>query len=222
VSTNPTFHGGPIGTHLPAGKPRRYVLYDRETIWGPNTRTLFFVDCMKTAFGTKKDKSFTNMAQNGSLGYPLEFDVAYISVYPIAGSDEYLETYDRFAKSQAVFTFVTGSNTVYDARPMALMNVKSIEDRWYRDRITNEQCYVTIEDGKVVVNKLKPIKEFPLEGLFADRGSPRFMNAMTPERQARHIVSTESFHAEIINPNPDPNQKGFDVYVCLEGMLYCP
>lgn len=166
-----------------------------------------------------KDRSFTNMMCSASLGYPLSMEVVAISIYPIDGSDEYLSRYDRFVKSYSVFQFILGQNEVFTTIPLALMSVRSPEERIYRDRVTNEMCYVAVEDGKLVVNKYKPLAEAPLEGLFADRGAPRFINVLTSDKRPRYIDSTMMFNAEI-EDNPPADAKPLDIYCCLEGLLH--
>jgi hypothetical protein len=204
----------------PPPSSRRYIIYDREQVWsGGNQSTRFFNNNRQTWDGRPKDLSFTNMICGASLGYPYSMEVVAISLYPVEGDEEYLSRYDRFTKSYSVFKFILGQNEVFTTVPLALMSVRSMEERIYRDRITNEMCYVAVEDGKLVVNKYKPLAEAPLEGLFADRGAPRFVNVLTSDKRPRFINSTMMFNAEI-EDHPPADAKPLDLYCCLEGLLH--
>lgn len=207
-------------TSLPKPTSRRYVLYDRDQVWGKESSTRFFLDNHHTSDGRQKDRSFTNMLQAGCLGYPLTFEVAFLSIYPVdAGDDRYLERYERFSKSYSIYKFLLGQMEEFVSIPIALMNVRSVEERIYRDRVTNEMCYVSVEDGKLVVNKYKFLAEAPLEGLFADKGAPRFVSTLTPDKRPRYLESTKMFCAEISGEKPE-GAEPLDIYLCIEGMLH--
>lgn len=212
------FNGQRIEPPPPSRWGMRYVLYDREPVGLTQNSCEFFTQIRETYDGRPKTSAFTNMTQCGQLGVPVSMALSSIAVYPVAGDDQYLEDFDKFAKSDAVLRFVAGMNTVVLSKPMALMGVVAVAERFYRDSVTGEACYVSIEDGTLSVQKVTPVKEFPLEGLFADRGSPRYTSLLTPNGDMRYLDSCDAFRAEIAWRSAKP----IDVYVCLDGILFAP
>lgn len=207
----------------PILRPLRTRLYDREQVWGGIMRVGFFMDNHRTADGRLKDKSFTNMTQSGSLGYPLEFDLVQLSISPCSGDPEYAKTYEQFINSDYVFKWYFGAQVQWFERPISLMNIRGPATETFLDKETKKAYRLSIIKGKLTPVEVGDarIPEMTTPDDLGSKLLTRFIDATTPQREARRVHSTESFHGEI-NRGTGPQGPMIDVYVCMDGILYTP
>lgn len=204
----------------PVLRPVRTRMYDREQVWGGHKRVQFFVDNRRTADGRLKDETFTNMWQSGQLGYPLIFDVASISISPLSSEPEYVDIYEKFIYSDYVLRWVFGAQTPWAEQPISLLRVRGPVDGIFFDKKTGKGYRVVVKDGKLEAVEVKNAEQTKM--LVPDLGSrliTRYMDMTTPDRKARRIESTESFHGQIFRED-GPSGKPIDVYLCMDGILY--
>lgn len=202
----------------PVLRPVRTRLYDREQVWGGITRTQFFCDNMKTADGRQKDETFTNMTQSGQLGYPLEFDAVAVAIYPVAGDESYAKIYSEFIFSDYVLKWFFGSQTLWLQEPISTLKVSGPMSDVFIDKKNGKPYRLTVRDGKAV-----PVEVEKYEATIIDKLNhrliTRYMNLTTPDRKARRISSTESFHGDVVR-GTGPVGPPIDVYMGIEGILY--
>ena len=214
-----------IGTppQMPVLRPLREHVYDREPVWGPMKESLFFVDNRDTSDGRKKDVSFTNMWQCGQLGFPLEFDLTFLSIRPVRSDLPYVEQYERFVWSSSVFSWFFGCQTKVLEMPVTGMSIRGPLDQRLRDPVTGKLYRLTVQNGVVVpVETESDGVPTPPESGLLHRLITRYVNMTVPDRKARRITSTESFKGEIKNYDRGEQGTGkdIDVYVCMEGIFY--
>lgn len=214
--------GGPPRT--PVLRPIRQSMYDREPVSGPYRKSIFFVDCMKTQDGRSKDKTFTNMTQNGQLGLPLEFDMFSIGLYPVAANEEYLEAFHLFMHSSAVLEWYFGASTRWLQQAISTMPSRAPGNYYVADEKTGLLYRVTVRDGKLTAVPIEnwykewETTKFLFDPMLKSRIPSKFVNMTTPDKKPRHIHSNESFRADIeTSENIGPE---FDLYVAMEGVLY--
>jgi hypothetical protein len=204
-----------VPPQTPVLKGLRQKLYDRERIVGgrlPGAQ--FFVDCRKTADGRVKDQSFTNLWQSGQLGYPLEYDLVTVGVYPVSGDPEYTERYNRFASSDAVLRWFFGANVPWLTIPLALMKRSPVAESFIRDEATGEPYRIVVRNGAVTAEKLTSPVRMDHETVV------RVANMTSLDKKMRRISSTESFRVEIATPDRD-GPYDMDVFVAMDGIYWC-
>ena len=205
----------------PILKPVRTRLYDREPVWGGIIRTEFFTDIRRTGDGRMKNECFTNLTQSGQLGHPLLFDLMALSISPVAGDDEYAETYWKFINSDYVLRWYFGQMSKFEAQPIALMRTRHPTGEILIDKITKKPYRLTVRNGKAVPVEVDQydVPQMDVGERRSERLQTRYIDVTTPDRKPLRIESTESFRGELYR-DTGPFGSPIDVYLCMDGILY--
>lgn len=210
--------GSPPGPIL---KPVRTRLYDREQVWGGIIRTEFFTDSRRTGDGRVKNDCFTNLTQSGMLGTPLMFDLMALSISPVAGDDEYAETYWKFINSDYVLRWYFGQMSKFTAQPIALMRTRHPTGEILIDKITKKPYRLTVRNGKAVPVEVDQydVPQMDVGERRSERLQTRYIDVTTPDRKPQRIESTTLFRGELYR-DTGPCGPPIDVYLCMDGILY--
>jgi len=164
-----------VGTppQTPVLRPLRQPMYDSEKfVDGQTTKRALFSDVKKFADGTEKTECDTNMTQNSSLGYPLEFDlVGFLGELERGATRE--QSNDIYNK--VVFKWFFGQNVP-----------------WLRVKLTKIPEGIG-PSGSVATGAA-------VEASIISNGwgvVTNFYNFTTPDRKARRVSSTESFRNDL-------------------------
>lgn len=163
-----------VGTppQTPVLRPLRQPLYDSEKfVDGETTKRSLFSDVKKFSDGSEKTECDTNMTQNSSLGYPLEFDLVGFLVELERGAtrEQHNDIYNK-----VVFKWFFGQNVP-----------------WLRVKLTK------LPEG---IGPAGSVGTGGAEVSIISNGwgvVTNFYNFTTPDRKARRISSTESFRNDM-------------------------
>jgi hypothetical protein len=167
-----------VGTppQTPVLRPLRQPLYDTEKLAnGQTLKAQLFVDNKKFADGTPKSECDTNMTQSGQLGYPLEFDLVGFLTELERGTTR---TQSNDIYNKVVFKWFFGQNVP-----------------WLRIKLTKMPEGIGAT-GSVAIDG----NAAATEASIISNGwgvVTNFYNFTTPDRKARRISSTESFHNDM-------------------------
>lgn len=161
---------------VPVLRPLRHPLYD--TLIVPESGVLaegrgdLFVDCPWFPDHTPKTEHDSNLTQNGSLGYPLEYDLSHfeIQVEKFAHPDDV-----RRVLRGLVFKWIRGSNVP-----------------WLRVTLSGFEPYYGAE-----TDQAKVLAAWPGEAVWLRHRH----DAKTPDGEPQRIHSTESFRVEAVSRN---------------------
>lgn len=167
-----------VGTppQTPVLRPLRQPLYDTEKLTdGQTLQASLFVDNKKFADGTPKLECDTNMTQSGQLGYPLEFDLVGFLVELQLGATR-LQFNDIYNK--VVFKWFFGQNV-----PWLRIKLTKMPQGIGPSGSVSIDGNATAAEASIITNGWGVVTNF--------------YNFTTPDRKARRISSTESFHNDM-------------------------
>lgn len=159
----------------------------------------FFVDHRRFADGTAKTEADTNMTQDGTLGYPTEFDLRWLELH----FEEYPDSYTaRTILSMMSFTFFFGCNTPWLRIPGAAWKplIQFPDDDQPRD-------------GEMATRLCKLLES-------KDGFWPSYWHPIGKKKPPRRIHSTESFRARMTFSFPVAVQQRVVLKVSMQDTLY--
>lgn len=165
-----------VGTppQTPVLRPLRQPLYDSAKLADLlATKRSLFSDVKKFADGSEKTECDTNMTQNSSLGYPLEFDLVGFLVELERGStrEQHNDIYNKI-----VFKWFFGQNVPW-------LRVKLTKLPEGIGPVGSVSTTVAATEASIISNGWGVVTNF--------------YNFTTPDRKARRVSSTESFRNDM-------------------------